>query len=88
MLHILPVDPQREAHHAGQFELVHIIHVAIQWLLIPVEAALGLWLIGLIVALLGWTIWAAFWLARRLAAARRDRDARRVGGASTREKQL
>ncbi|WP_428390753.1 hypothetical protein [Lichenicoccus sp.] len=86
MLHILPVDPQREAHHAGQFELVHIIHVAVHWLLIPVEAALGLWLIGLIIALLGWTVWAACWLVRRATAARRDRHARRLGGAATREK--
>ena len=68
MLHILPVDPQREAHHAGQFELVHIIHVAIRWLLIPVEAALALWLIALVMALLGWTVWAAVWLVRRAAA--------------------
>ena len=70
IFHILPVDPQREADSVGKLEVIHILHVVVDWLLVPIEAALMIWLAALAAAALGWAAWGSVWLLRRTFASR------------------
>lgn len=64
-LHMLPMDPHREAHYAGSLEVLRVLRVALHWLLIPVAAGLVIWSALLVLSLLGWAAWGVVWALRR-----------------------
>jgi hypothetical protein len=79
MMHLLPADPQRDAHHGGQLEAIHLAHVVARWLLEAIAVVLAAWLLVLLLSLLGWAVWSLVWLIRRPGTRKAPQDQRSAG---------
>lgn len=63
---LLPEDPQHDLAHGSQLEAVHLLHVAVHWLGGIAALCVGVWCVGLLLAVLAWAAWGLAWLAGRL----------------------
>ena len=71
IIQLLPAVPLRVPHHGGQMEAFHLVHVVAHWLLTPVAAVLGIWIVCLGFSLAAWLTWGLVWMLRWPVRARR-----------------
>lgn len=69
-----PGDLQQVANGGSQLEVVHLVYGVTHWVLILLAAVVGVWLLGLILAMLAWGIWGIVWVFQRLMQATRPRQ--------------